>query len=857
MLAVLAVLALVASCTEQADSPARIEVVAEGLVNPLGMASLPDGRLVIAEAGTGVGDDSAGISLLSGRRLDRIVSGLPSERNAGDLAGVFLVGVSPNGETLYTSFFEAGGLLTFPVPSERAAAAGARLGPGDLGKAMAPLNLVEVVNAFDIAFTGNGAPVVTDATENGVAVENSDGTTRFLHRFGQIADPEDPSLRIDAVPTGIARIDHEFYVTLTGGCPYPPGAGRLVAIDGERGERVVADGLDMPIDVARGPDGTVWVLEFARFEPGASCFTGEGYQSGTGRLSRFDGGRLVPVVENLDFPGAVLPADDGSIYVSEVFSGRILRVSPDLALSELTGPPARPWRFTEVAADVGLDFSHGAFRSGISADPVAMMGGGLCWVDYDGDRRLDLYLVNSHALAEREYWEERGGLPSNALFRNVGGAFEEVSEGSGADLALRGNGCVAADFDGDGDTDLYVTADGPNALLVNDGGAFRHAPSEAAGGAPEWSTAAAAGDVDGDGDLDLFVGSYIDLERKIAKPSGAFPQDYLGLRNHLFLNDGSGGFREAAGAAGIDDEERTLGALFTDVDGDGDLDLYVANDGQPNRMYENRSGEGPLGFRFVDVTNEAGGGDLGSGMGVAGGDYDGDGSFDLAVTNWEAELHALYRNATSAPGELSLEYRTQRIGLAGLGHEETGWGTAWADFDHDTDVDLLIAHGRIPISELAADAEQTRLYGNLLAEGGAGQLRDWTVRAGLSEVGRFLARGSALADFDDDGDLDLAISQIGGPAVLLRNESPPGNWLQVVVEPALPGTTVTAELADGRRLRRELYTGSSYLASEDPRPHFGLGGDDAVASLEVRWPDGSVTVVDDVSANQRVTIEKG
>lgn len=844
------VLAAAAACSEdQPLPPAQRVVVAEGLLNPVGLAALADGRVLVAEEGTGDDDHSAGVSIIdAGRAVTRLVSGLPSGRDSGDLSGVPLVGVAPDGDTVYLANFGQGHLWTLSLAA--AVTASAALGPADLEPAMRPLNRVRLVNPFDIAFDDVGVPVVTDASENGVARENADGTTRFVHRFDDLRDPQRASLAIDPVPTGLARVGAEYYVTLTGGCPYPEGAGRLVAVDLERGQRTVADGLDMPIDVAVGPDGTVWVLEFARFDPEASCFTGEGYLPGTGRLSRLaDGGALEPVVEGLDFPGAVVPMPDGSLYVSEVFAGKVSRITfgeKPGAAPPLTASPLQ-WQFREVAATVGLDFRHGAFRTGVFPDPVAGMGGGLCWIDYNADGWLDLYLVNSHAAAEAGFWQGEGGLPRNALYRNEGGSFVDVTASSGTGLAMRGNGCLAADLDGDGDTDLYVTADGPNALLYNGGdGTFAEQARIAGVAAPEWSTAAVAGDLNGDGLLDLIVGSYIDLERKIDKPSGAFPQDYLGIADRLYLNRGDATFQEVTAEAGLLRDDRTLGALLSDFDLDGDLDLYLANDGQANRLYRNDSAAGSLGFRFVDVTEEAQVGDSGSGMGVAGGDYDGDGAFDLFVTNWEAELHALYRNATG--DDLGFLYSTFRIGLAGLGSGTTGWGTGWGDFDHDTDLDLVVAAGRVPVTDLDSDPELVRLYGNLLAEGERGQFRDWTVVSGLEVVGPLLARGSALADFDNDGDLDMAINSIAGPAALLRNDHPAGAWLQVGFDRVRPGTVVAATLPDGSRLVREVHAGGSYLSSDDPRLHFGLGDHGLASRLEVRWPDGRRTILEDVAA---------
>lgn len=833
----------------------RIDVIADGLINPVGLAALPDGRLLVAEEGTGEGDTSAGVSLVEADgTVRRVVSGLPSGRDAGDLSGAPLVGVSPDGSLAYTAHFGSGALLTFPVPTAKTTAAAPPLAPGDLGERMTPLNDVRLTNPFDIAFDAAGAPVVTDASGNGVATVTDEGATRFLHRFGSLSDPENEALTIDPVPTGLVRIDDEYFVSLTGGCPYPEGSGRIVAIDGRRNERVVVEGLNMPIDVAVDGDGTVWVLEFARFEEGASCFTGTGYESETGRLSRIDAdGRLVPVVTGLDYPGAVLPMPDGSLYVSEVFGGRVLRILLDPPAAAPPGPeqPAldSPLVFAEVAADVGIDFRHGAFSAGLSADPVAMMGGGLCWLDYDNDGWLDLYLVNSHSLDEVDAWNAEAGLPVNTLYRNQEGTFVRM-DGSGAELAMRGNGCVAADLDDDGDTDIYVTADGPNALLRNEGnGQFTDVGAAAGVDAPEWSTAAAVGDVDGDGRPDLFVGGYIDLAVQVEKPVGAFPQDFPGIRDRLYVNDGDMRFREESAARGLEYETRTLGALFGDYDEDGDLDLYVANDGNPNRMYLN-DGEG----RFTDVTRQAGVGDSGSGMGVAGGDYDGDGALDLLVTNWEAELNALYRNQLFEGGDLTFQYTTSRIGIAGLGNGRTGWGTAWADFDLDTDLDMLIVHGRVPVTDLSTDPELVRLYGNLLAEGSPGQFREQTEQVGLREIGPLLSRGSAVADYDNDGDPDVAINTIGGAARLLRNDGGGRHWLLVDVGFA-PGATVTVTLDDGLQLVRHQHVGSSYLASEDPRLHFGLGAD-APVDVQVTWPNGQTTELASVGIDRIVRIEQ-
>ena len=239
-------------------------------------------------------------------------------------------------------------------------------------------------------------------------------------------------------------------------------------------------------------------------------------------------------------------------------------------------------------------------------------------------------------------------------------------------------------------------------------------------------------------------------------------------------------------------------------------------------------------------------------MGIAAGDYDGNGLPDLFITNWEAEINALYQNRSDS--KLDFRYSTFRIRLGSLGSGLTGWGTTWADFDHDTDLDLLVVHGRVPITDLEADADLVRFYGNRLAEGFPDQFRNWTAEVGLESVGPLMSRGSALADFDNDGDLDVAINTIGGPAVLLENSGVQENWLQIGFDGFYPGTVVTITLADGTRLVRDWQVGSSYLASEDPRLHFGIGDLAVIPQLEVRWPNGLTHQMQNVPANQQLTL---
>src|SRR5215217_2633130 len=530
------------------------------------------------------------------------------------------------------------------------------------------------------------------------------------------------------------------------------------------------------------------------------------------------------------------------------------------------GPPElAAVRLEDVAGRVGLGFRQGAFRFGVSNDPVAMMGGGLCWIDYDRDGWLDLYVVNSYAETQLDRWQKQGGPPRSALFHNVEGRFVDVSDRSGADLAVRGNGCVAADFDRDGWTDLYVTTASHGALLWNEGdGTFSEGAKAAGADAFGWHTGAAVGDVNGDGWPDLFVAGYADLNSPVENATQGFPGNYAGVRDLLFLSNGESDagrvtFREVGIEAGLEAARFAygLGAVFSDFDRDGDLDLYVANDTNPNRLYENVPWPGGadvdpagLGFRFDERAASAGVADPNAGMGIAAADYDGDGRNDLFVTNARRQAHAAYRSEPlSASTPSFVDTRAEFEGA--FDGRLTGWGVSWADLDLDTDLDLLLANGAIPVTSVKKDAEPIQLVESRAAQGVPGGFQDASATVGLDSIPPTVGRGSAAADYDNDGDVDVALSSVGGRLELLRNSAQTGNWLEVAVRGFEPGTEVTAVLPD----RRELESGSSYLSSEDPRLHFGLGEARRVRELVVRVPARPETRLDDVAANQVVDVE--
>ncbi len=491
---------------------------------------------------------------------------------------------------------------------------------------------------------------------------------------------------------------------------------------------------------------------------------------------------------------------------------------------------------------------------------------GVALLDYDGDGDLDVYLLQGAPLAGREPTEALLPRPAGALtdrlFRNdlaaagpAGRRLELVDVTAASGVEERGYGCglAAGDFDDDGHVDLYVANVGANRLLRNRGdGSFEEVAG--AGGADHagWSVAPVWFDYDGDGRLDLFVGGYVELDESAApkicrSATGARdycnPAAYEAAPDRLFRNLGEGRFEDVSEPSGIGrGAGKTLGAVAADFDGDGRLDLYLANDGEPNRLWLQRAGG-----RFEEQAMLAGcalnrDGEAEASMGVVAEDLDGDGDLDLLMTHLAGETHTLYRN----DGAGGFEDVTVLSGLGPPSLRSTGWGLAWLDLGHDGVPDLAVANGAVrAIEELstAGDPYPFHQPNQLFRGAGGGRFEDVSAAAGTpfthSEVSRALAAG----DLDNDGDTDLALANIGGPARLLLDDSTPsGGWLGVRAVGAAggdrPGARVGAWLSGAGVRWRRAHTDGSFGAAHDPRTVFGLGAAGAVERLELRWPGG-------------------
>jgi hypothetical protein len=497
-----------------------------------------------------------------------------------------------------------------------------------------------------------------------------------------------------------------------------------------------------------------------------------------------------------------------------------------------------------------LPFRYERGETGV-AWPVETTGGGVGLLDFDGDGWIDLFFAQGGPLLAGQ--EASGSV--DVLLRNVGGGrFEDVSARVGLTHKGYGQGVAVADYDGDGDPDVYITRYGRNTLWRNDRdlGRFTDVTDQAGVACGSWSLGAAFADYDNDGDLDLFVANYFAFDPARAPfrrdpVTGAadygLPEHFHGLPDVLYRNEGGGRFRDVTAIAGVADHSRGMGVLATDFDGDGRIDWLVANDAESNALWHNH-GDG----RFEDVADRVGIAVNGQGaaeanMGIAFGDTDGNGLADVLITHFFREHLTVWRGFAGPGGEILYQDQTSEAGIAVDTRPLTGWGTVLADLDLDGHLDLIATNGHI-----RREPTQVYTYENppiLWRNQGDGRFLNVTKGAGPYFQALHLGRGLACGDLDDDGDLDLVIVHHHKPSVVLWNESPRnGRFLIVRLKGQGPncdaiGAHLTAYIGHGR-LARTVDGGGSYISASDGRVHFGLGNVEKVDRLEVRWPSGKV-----------------
>ncbi|MBI2505922.1 MAG: CRTAC1 family protein [Candidatus Latescibacteria bacterium] len=544
-------------------------------------------------------------------------------------------------------------------------------------------------------------------------------------------------------------------------------------------------------------------------------------------------------------------------------------------LARAIPPNYVPVKFSEVAGEAGIDFQH--FHGQRSGQLPEDMGSGAAWGDYDRDGDPDLYIVNEAGPLTMNAAQIAASPAHSALYRNEGqGHFAEVSRGAGVEFRGCGQGASWADYDGDGHLDLCATSYGENQLYHNQGGgAFAEVGRQAGiGGTRGFWSGASWGDYDRDGDLDLYICGYVqyrydpDLARQQTKqynaliPATLNPSTFAPERNLLYRNQGDGTFAEVAEALGVDNlSGRSLSASWADFDEDGWLDLYVANDVSDNALFHNK-GKGV----FEDISHPAWVADYRGAMGLAVGDWNGDGDQDIYITHWIAQENALYDNlhadnlAAGQRAPLRFMDAADRYGLGQSTIDYVGWGTAFVDFDRDGRPDLLSINGS------TFEREDNRallvpMKSQLFWNGGPQEgFYEVGAASGPAFAGEHVGRGLAVADYDGDGDADALVVVNGGKALLWRNEGAPGrHWLKMRLQGQggnRQGFGARVRLvAGGRAQCRQVGATSSYLSQHAVgEEFFGLGAATQVDTLQVVWAGGKVQTLTHLPTDQRVEV---
>jgi len=540
-----------------------------------------------------------------------------------------------------------------------------------------------------------------------------------------------------------------------------------------------------------------------------------------------------------------------------------------MPLPASAGParPSGPIQFTDITEQAGIHFKHNSGAFGKKYLPETM-GSGVCFLDYDNDGWQDILMVNS-----MDWPGHKPGSSFPALYHNNrDGTFTDVTRQAGLAVEMYGLGCAVADYDNDGYVDIYITAVGPNHLFHNLGnGKFADVTGKAGVGDPGFSSSAVWFDYDNDGKLDLFVANYVEwsiandqycsLDGKTK--TYCTPQAFKGQSSTLYHNQGNGVFENVTQRAGLyDPKSKSLGMALLDYDNDGWLDVFVANDTEPNKLYRNnRDGT------FTDVAVAAGvafgeAGTARAGMGTDAADYDNSGRQGLVIGNFTNEGMALYRNDGS--GLLTDEASTS--GIARTSIQSLTFGCFFFDYDLDGLLDILAVNGHI--SEDINVVQPTVKYAqppHLFRNRGNSKFEEVTAKLGPALQLPVVGRGAAYGDIDNDGDLDLVIIADNGFARLLRNDNANQNdALRVKTVGTRSsrdgiGAKVTVVTPKGERLLRMVKTGSSYLSQSELPVTFGLGKPEEgkTVGLEIVWPSGQRDTIAKVKPNQFITVREG